>query len=166
MNRITESFFILMACVIFAACSDDDIHGHTRGVTPSMTTTFRDASGNETNWSADSVTAAVQYQGEFLIRGSNATTGESFDLVIQQRSLGDHIAVINAVLKKGENFVHYSSYLVTPYQVNLVSITEIDSINFTISGTFQYKMVNTMDSTDYIYNADGIPGTFDNVPPY
>ncbi len=166
MNRMTKSFFILLACVVFAACSDDDNYGLPPDFTPSMATTFKDTSGKEIKWSAGTVIAATQYQGEYLIQGSNTNPNESFNLVIQQGTLGDHFAVIDAMLRKGENVVHYSSYFVTPYSVNVVSITERDSINHTISGTFQYELVNTMDSTDYIYSVDGVPGTFDNVPPY
>ena len=166
MKQVSKIFFFFLAATIFVACGDDDDKGGpSTKPTASMSTTYKDTLGNTTNWSATSVEAEQGIDG-FTITGSTNNQTESFSLYISAATVGDHFddaTIIYTRLEDG-NLIMYSSGSFGSDAYAMISVTEVDTVNKTISGTFSYLLTNPMNSNDYIYNSDLEPGKFTKIP--
>ncbi len=164
MKQISNIFFLFLAATVFVACSDDDNKGGpSTAPAASMYTTYKDTAGSETTWKATSVEAEQDADG-FWISGSTSNPTESFGLHISSLAVGDyHDATIIYTRMVNSDMTVYSDGMGDETFAS-VSVTEVDTVNKTVTGTFQYVLANVMQASDFIYNTDVAPGVFTKIP--
>lgn len=164
MRQVSKIFFFFLAATLFVACNDDDDNGGpSTKPTASMSTTYKDILGNTTNWTATGV-LAEQSAGDFSIIGSAANQTEIFSLSINAPTVGDHYDATISFVRMQDTTFYTGDNSGETYA--MVSVTEVDTVNKTISGTFQYSLANMENPSDYIFNTDDAvtPGQFTNIP--
>lgn len=175
MKKISILFFAL-ASILFYSCEgdvepvDSVLIGDTdssnnNGSNNNNNYTFK-ADFNGATWNASS--ASAQVGGDFIsIVGLKGTQGESFAFLVEANTPGTYPANVNilAYTPANDEYGYWSLNVDNPDEnTGSITITNIDTTNRTISGTFQFKGYWTDSDVTNIAPIQFTNGVFTNVP--
>lgn len=167
-------FAAVAAALTLTSCNNDD-GGSGAPSTPSGTITanitYYDggaAAPQEEAWSLPQV-AATRFQGNLTLIATDQASGETFTFFVPDNGLGTYFssaaqpgeATIGWVPEEGSlTFISQGTGEPIP-QYCVIELIEIDTVNATISGTFQAGLTEPSNSVAYAIFNDG---EFTNVP--
>ncbi len=162
--------FLAILCLpllILTSCSSDDGGGPSTPANPPVFKATRlNALGESTAWSLPTATANINIFG-IEITASKASTGETFSFILPNNGIGVYFS------QNTDDSQGYTEYipatgidaLTSVYPVNgaftFVTITEIDTVNKKMAGTFKAGVYDEVVNTNF-YFFD--PGVFENIP--
>ncbi|MEM0543470.1 DUF6252 family protein [Flavobacterium sp. j3] len=116
-------------------------------------------------WTATSVEALVS--GNFIAISGLKANGEGFDFLVQANAIGTYPANTNLLTftPSGSEFGYWSTNFNNPEEnTGSITITNINTTNNTISGTFNFKGYWSDTSVTSILPVQFTNGVFQNIP--
>ncbi|UPT70194.1 MAG: DUF6252 family protein [Flavobacterium sp. JAD_PAG50586_2] len=166
--KFLAAIFLIFAAFTFTSCENepidsaidlDDFEPPTNGPT-----VFKADFGGET-WT--STVAQALISGNFISIGATKADGSTFSFLVESNSVGTYPANTNilAYTPAGSEYGYWSvNFANEAENTGSITITNINTVNKTISGTFTYKgFWSDLDNTSII-PVDFTNGVFTNVP--
>lgn len=163
MKRLGKILSFMLLAGVFAACNGDDDGGGggTPEPTAQMTVSYGDEMGDETTWTASSVAAEMDWG--ITVAGSSDDQTQMFVVDVDGMEVGTYDQFSSEVtyLRTTDSTMYSSAFGEDAY--SFVTITEVDTANQTVSGTFGFYIENMEDDTDFMYTENTDGGSFTDV---
>ena len=159
---------MIVTAFTFISCENEPVDGAINlddfNTPPAAAMLFKaDFSGE--NWKATEALAVVS--GSSISIGATRADGSTFSILVDGNALGVYPANENiiAYTPSGSSFGYWSINLAnTTENTGSITITNIDTVNHKISGTFEYKGYWSDGSTTSIIPVQFTNGVFTSIP--
>ena len=166
--KLLAQFFLITTVFTFFSCTtepiDSAINLNDFGGSNSSPIVFKaDFSGN--TWNGIEAQAVVSSNSISI--GATKADGSTFSILVQGITSGTYLANANilAYTPTGSSFGYWSVNMANPTEnTGSINITNIDTVNKKISGTFAYKGYWSDSSTTSILPVQFTNGVFTNIP--
>ena len=159
---------IFLILTVFTSCTNEPIDGAINlndFNNPSVGSMIFKADFSGTTWNGTAVQAVVSSNSISI--GATKADGSTFTILVQGITTGTYLANANilAYTPTGSSFGYWSVNAANPTEnTGSIIITNIDTVNHKISGTFNYKGYWSDGSTTSIIPVLFTNGVFTNIP--
>jgi hypothetical protein len=166
--KFLAAIFLIFTAFTFTSCENEPIDsaidlGDFEPPTNGPTVFKADFGGN--TWTSTAAQALIS--GNFISIGATKADGSTFSFLVESNSVGTYPANTNilAYTPAGSEYGYWSvNFANEAENTGSITITNINTVNKTISGTFTYKgFWSDLDNTSII-PVDFTNGVFTNVP--
>lgn len=166
--RLVIGLFLILTAYFFTSCENEPIDSAINiddfNNLPNGPAIFKsDFSG--TTWTATSAEALIS--GNFISISGSKPNGEGFGFLVEANAVGTYPANSNllAFTPSGTEFGYWSTNFNLPNEnTGSITITNINTTNKTISGTFAFKGYWSDTSNTSILPVQFTNGVFQNIP--
>jgi hypothetical protein len=166
--KLIGGIFLILTAFIFTSCENEPVDSYIDlddfNTPPVAAKVFKVDFGGDT-WKATEMLAVMS--GSTISIGATRADGSTFSILVDGSTVGSYPANENiiAYTPSGSTFGYWSINTTTPTEnTGSIEITAIDTVNHTISGTFQFKGYWSDGSTTSIIPVQFTNGVFTSIP--